>query len=82
MLLKSAPIDKESEKIIEKRTNKSEVRKKAAQLAKIREIERRNQELKKSKRPRRKASAKGRAKKLAAEKKELEYAELLGPMSD
>ena len=82
MLLKSAPVDKSSEKIIEARTDKSEGNKKAAKIAKIKEIEKRNEQLKKSKRPRRPASAKGRAKKLASEKKELEYDELLGPMSD
>ena len=82
MLLKSAPIDQESEKIIEARTEKSETRKKKAKIEHIQEIERRNKALLKSKRPRRVDSRKGRARQLASEKRELYLDEILGPMSD
>ena len=80
MLLKSAPVDKKSEEIIAKRTENSESRKKAAQIAKFKEIETRNEQLKTAKRPRRPASAKGRAKKLASERKGAEL--VLGPISE
>ena len=82
MLMKSAPVDVESEKIIESRTEKTETRKKKAKLEHIQEIERRNLALLKSKRPRRIDSRKGRARKLAAEKHELYLDDILGPMSD
>ena len=82
MLMKSAPVDVESEKIIESRTEKTETRKKKAKLEHIQEIERRNLALLKSKRPRRIDSRKGRARKLAAEKRELYLDDILGPMSD
>ena len=82
MLMKSAPVDVESEKIIESRTEKTETRKKKAKLEHIKEIERRNLALLKSKRPRRIDSRKGRARKLAAEKHELYLDDILGPMSD
>ena len=82
MLLKSAPIDQTSEKIIETRTEKSETRKKKAKLEHIKEIERRNKALLKSKRPRRKAAIRGRARRLASEKRELELDDILGSMSE
>ena len=94
MLLKSAPVDQKSEDIIERRTSKSENRKKAAKQAKLQEIERRNKaiEAEKKKRdsdrkkkglnPGRRASRRGRAKALARKKREAELDELLGEMSD
>ena len=98
MLLKSAPVDTESEKIIQSRTDKSEGRKQAAKVAKIKEIERRNKAMEAEKKKRREArkaerkakrlnpgrrsARRGRSKALALEKKELEWDELLGPMSD
>ena len=82
MLLKSAPVDQESEQIIKARTEKSETRKKAAKVAKNKEIERRNKQLEKSKRPRRKASRRGRAKQLAAKRKGEELDEYLAALSD
>ena len=98
MLLKSAPVDEKSEKIIQSRTDKSEGRKQAAKVAKIKEIERRNKAMEAEKKKRREArkaerkakrlnpgrrsARRGRSKALALEKKELEWDELLGPMSD
>ena len=79
MLLKSAPVDKESEKIIESRSKKSEGVKKSAKHARIREIEKRNEEFARStRRPRRAAAIRGRARKLASEKN-LALDKLIGP---
>ena len=94
MLLKSAPVDTESEKIIQARTDKSEGRKQAAKVAKIKEIERRNKAMEAEKKqrdaarkakglnPSRRSARRGRSKALARKKRELELDKLLGPMSD
>ena len=94
MLLKSAPVDEESENIIQTRTNKSEGLKQAAKVANIKEIERRNKAMEAEKKqrdavrkakglnPGRRSARRGRSKALARKKRELELDELLGPMSD
>ena len=82
MLMKSAPVDQESEKIIAKRDAKAKGRRKKSKIDKISEIEKRNAEMAKSKRPRRRAAARGRAKALKAKKKELKLDELIGSESE
>ena len=82
MLMKSAPVDLESEKIIAKRDAKSKKRRKQSKIEKSSEIEKRNAEMAKSKRPRRKAAVGGRAKAVKAKKTELVHDELIGSESD
>ena len=82
MLMKSAPVDQESEKIIAKRDATAKARRKKSKIDKISEIEKRNAEMAKSKRPRRRAAARGRAKALKAKKKELKLDELIGSESE
>ena len=82
MLMKSAPVDQESEKIIASRDAKAQGRRKQAKVEKIKEIKKRNVESTKSKRPRRSTAARGRAKALRAKEKELVWDELIGSESE
>ena len=82
MLMKSAPVDQKSEAIIAKRDAKAQARRKVVRVEKIVEIAKRNIQITKSKRPRRPASARGRAKALKAKQDALDLIELIGSESD
>ena len=83
MLMKSAPVDQESEKIIAKRDAKAKGRRKKAKVKKIKEIKKRNIESTKlSTRPRRDTARRGRDKALEAKKEALRIAELIGSESE
>ena len=82
MLMKSAPVDLKSEAIIAKRDGKSKAKRKQAKVKKIMEIKKRNVESSKSKRPRRAAARRGRAKALKQKQAALALDELIGSESE